>query len=823
MALARGLLGLAAALLLWRAWSRWRAGAPPVTLLVATATVCAAIVWPRVGWREAPRSTVFALDASSSVALRTRRASVAAISRGLSAARTTDRAGVVTFGADVHVARDLASPAPLPHLEPAVDGWGTNIGLALQRAAALLPPDGDRRIVLLSDGADTGAHTREAAAALHEAGVAVDTVPLAASTSVPLLRGLSAPADVGLGRPVALMATIQGPATTSVTTRFFRDGTTLADVTAVTDPSGAALVRATDPSPTAGTHHYAAAVVDGLYVGASRATAVVVRGAPSVLLVTSQARPAVAPWVSLPSSARVQTSSATLPTDPAALTPFDVVVLTADATASLSDPQLTALRHHVEHAGAGLVLMGPPAQLDARAPDASPLTPVLPITTAAARDDEPSRSMAVVIDRSGSMAAPVAGMEKLAFTRRAVEQVARALTARDRLSVIAAGPTPAVVIPLGPPPAPEALSAPLRALTASGGTRLAPAVDRALRVLEGPTDAAGHVLLVSDGRTSAADAAQLLTLARAARVPISTIAVGDDADRALLASVATPPRGHAFEARDLRDLPAVMARAVRTATEAAATDGATLALTTGHPALPWAAGRALFTVNAHTRAELVSDAAAVLTAGPTDPLLAVRQAGLGRVAVWTGSARGASGVWPALFTWVARSQGDPRLALRLTRRDDCDALQVETEIDNGGWLTFSQITAAVTGTDGHQIVTPLAMQVPGRYSACLPPTVDDTGLRTVTVTGVRPDGETLRVTRTLTAPPVLAEDTVPPSDDLLADLAAATGGRLLTDPAAVWEAQRATARRDVTGAAAGTALLLLLLGDLAARRRPRSS
>jgi Mg-chelatase subunit ChlD len=100
----------------------------------------------------------------------------------------------------------------------------------------------------------------------------------------------------------------------------------------------------------------------------------------------------------------------------------------------------------------------------------------------------------------------------------------------------------------------------LRTVAAAGATEITPAIELARQWLSAYPMARRHVLLVSDGRSSPADAERLWTLVRDGRFRLSVISLGADRDRQFLSALALAGGGRAYFPDDERELPAIAAR-----------------------------------------------------------------------------------------------------------------------------------------------------------------------------------------------------------------------------------------------------------------------
>jgi Ca-activated chloride channel family protein len=152
-------------------------------------------------------------------------------------------------------------------------------------------------------------------------------------------------------------------------------------------------------------------------------------------------------------------------------------------------------------------------------------------------------NLAFVVDGSGSMHDGGRGGLVLSGLKGALAP--GALLPGDRVAVIRFNECAEVLWPLGPPCDAKALRALLTRLNMwGGGTRLAPALQKAEQQLD-RARGARRVVLLTDGRAD--DAADTLAVARrlaAAGVSVTTLGVGQDWNEALLLRIADVTGGH---------------------------------------------------------------------------------------------------------------------------------------------------------------------------------------------------------------------------------------------------------------------------------------
>lgn len=339
---------------------------------------------------------------------------------------------------------------------------------------------------------------------------------------------------------------------------------------------------------------------------------------------------------------------------------FDVLVQVVPDLARLDASVLEAF---LARGGGWLVCLGD--EVLAREALASPAARLAPLDLTPQGGE--ARDVLLLVDRSGSMAAPANDGRRSALdeARAAALRLAQLSPDDERvfLRTFAAELDPAIEIARG---AGDVLAP----LVPQGGTDIAGALE-ALARERADEGRAALVLLVSDGRDQTLDRAALDALRerlRGARCALEVLAVGAEPDLAFLGALAGEPRRLRVVAHE-DDLGAALARAASAARErregpyaiAPAEPPAELA----RAALGAAVGGAFEPLLRYQAARARPLAVRALVAGAArEDLLALSRVGRGAAAALATLPRAADAAWLAeLVRWLAagRAPGTPRL------------------------------------------------------------------------------------------------------------------------------------------------------------------
>ena len=784
----------------------------------------------RVPGGESPVSAVVVLDRSDSMApfLGDALTRADALGEGM---RRSDRVGLVTFGADAAVERRLDASLSIARTT-AVSAGGTDIETALRTARTTLPRDGSRRVVLVSDGRQTTGDALKEAAFARDDGVRIDVVvPMAPSPAGrPIVTRVTAPSAVATGEPFDVVVTVEGPPGIHGEIVLSGEGAPAESLDVTIPPGGAARGSFREQQSRAGVYAYRAVFQHApgdfdqpMDDGPASGVVVVVAGEPHVLRVGGSDGPLDAALVRRGFGID-RIAPGALSRSAAILSRYDAVILDDVRGDDLDARQSAALSQYVEQLGGGVLVLGSPRSLEPAFTANAALASLLPVDLRPrAGRRAPTTSIVVVFDKSGSMNDRVDGAPRIEYARQAVQQLLTAVPPTDLVGVIAFDAVPVAVAPLLAGHTPEAIGAGLRAVQPAGSTAIAPALELAARWLgtpEAARSATRHILLLSDGRTSAADADRARAGVEGRGIMVSVVALGDGSDRELLGALASRTGGRAYFPADVRQLPLLVAReATRVAGGRVVTESFA-PRASRHPAVAGLDVGAMPRLGGYVVTAAKPSAEVALRSHMDDPVLAMSRSGLGKVAVytadlnapWSAGLRAWSGFEP-LFAqtvrWTSRRTRDDDLFAHFEATDHGARLIVDAETSDGRFLNLLDTRASVRTPAGAMSDVVLTPSSPGRYQADI--AMKEPGPYVMSIVARDRDAA---FERTLVRGYYWSADREQrePGVDrqALLALARATGGQVLTGQETPFTIARDRASRDGVPWVAAAALILLL-------------
>jgi uncharacterized membrane protein len=640
---------------------------------------------------------------------------------------------------------------------------GTDIAAAIRLAAAALPSSGQRRIVVLSDGRATRGDALAEVRLATRAGIVVDTVPIGETESRLTVTKVTARQDrLADGEPATMVADLRGKPNERVVVQWTKDEdesvfTTVAQLDA--DGNGSAVFTDSKPGPGAHVYHARLAGSLGAERGGHGRAAVDVVGKPRALVVSldSQCPGVLAAAIDEAGVERALHVLGQTKLDAAALSAADLVVLadvplapagSGSDAGGLSREGQEAIIEFAQKGGGVLVTGGPfgfaPEYAD------TPLARMLPVEIEnQGQMEDPRVAMAIMLDRSGSMAARVGTHTKIQLAVEASLAAATTLRPDDVLALGSVDTKTNWDHPLGPVSGLAARRDAIRSIEAGGGgIYVYTALVDAYAALARASAPVRHVILFADtadaeqqteecpgGCPHAKTSGELAETARKAGITTSVVGIGreTDSDTAFLRKLAASGGGRFYITGNGVDLRRIFVSEARVATRSNLREGP-IAVTASenHPILAGVDVASFPPLGGfvETRRRATADTA-LETQGDPRPILASWRYGLGKVVALTTDLRGD---WKNGWSTYAQAGQVLRQAVRFAiRRHGTNAADMRVAVghrdasltldlgEGPGDPAPSSIEAFAFDESGHTepVRATLERVAPGRYAATL--------------------------------------------------------------------------------------------------------
>lgn len=616
-------------------------------------------------------------------------------------------------------ARAQLRPGPR-EAQPLAEGEALESRLpsAVITALAARDPQRATRLLLLSDGAATEGWPR-AADQLLAAGVPFDLRPIPPPLGPDFQAdALHTPQRVRPGEPFVIRAAASGPPGGQATLLLLRDDEEIHRQPLQLDDSGLVSLSFRERLAAPGAHRYRLRLLppadappdlrDAVPGNDELASWTEVSVSQRILLLTKHPDDPIARYLG---EQGFQVDLALLPgqpPQPPRIAGAEAVILNNVPADEVTDAFRRTLAFAVKEQGTGLLMVGGRESFGSGGWYASPLDPLLPVSMELKEEHRRlATAMAIALDRSGSMTADAGnGRIKMDLAAEGAARAVELLGAQDQVAVFAVDTAAHEIVGLTSLQDRAGILQAIRGIhSGGGGIFLHEALQACWDALQRSDLTNRHLILFADAADTENPGGyrQILAAAAAAGVQTSVIGLGTEQDQhaELLREVATLGGGRCLFTSDATRLPELFAQE----TVALARSAFLQEVTATQPTGAWseivaAAPEWLAEVDGYNLCYLRPDARSALLSHDeyTAPLLAWRQAGLGRSAAITfplgDEFSERARAWPALgdtlqglVRWLAGDPLPPDLALR-TRIEG-------QELVAEAWLD----TAAAPGSD----------------------------------------------------------------------------------------------------------------------------
>jgi uncharacterized membrane protein len=482
-----------------------------------------------------------------------------------------DRVGIVTYGREPRIERLPDELGETSAFVQQVDPDGSDLGGAIALAASLIPGSRPGRIIVLSDGEANGMPALPAA---HEAavrGVPIDFRPFSRGAGTDLaVESLDLPGVVDEREPFQFTAAVRTDRTVETEAILLRGGVEIARTKRTFRP-GLTHLTFRDVVDTPGVARYRlelSGADDRVPENNRGEGAVRVEAPAAILLVNATGRPDNLSRALEAGRLRVQTvAPAAMPRELAGLLAFRAVVLENVPADRIGPEGLSALTRFATELGGGLLLTGGGASFGVGGYFKSVLDPHLPVSMEIKNEHRKlSLAMALALDRSGSMTAPVdGGRTKMDLANLGTCAAIETLGPMDEVAVIAVDSAPHVVSPLVSAADKDAICDRVLGIQSMGGGIFTyTALLTAATIVQESDKGTRHIVLFADAADAEepGDYQRLLATLTSIGITVSVIALGSesDSDAEFLKDVAARGGGRIHFTASADELPRLFAQ-----------------------------------------------------------------------------------------------------------------------------------------------------------------------------------------------------------------------------------------------------------------------
>lgn len=639
-----------------------------------------------------------------------------------------DQVGIVAVGRNALVEQSVSTSIDFSHFESTPDTNFTDLAAGLRLAAAILPTNTQRRIVLLTDGQQNLGDALQEAQLLQQEGIRLDIVPLPPSNGPEArIDGLNAPGELQTNERFLLHIKLYSSVAQHATLHLYLDQTLLSQI-ALNLAVGEQEVSFSMLAPPPGFHTFRVtleAPEDTIIQNNEAATFVNVQGPPNVLVIegTPGEGHNIAAALQATKINVVIGTPGDVPTTLDGLAAYSAVVLADVPAVSLGTARMQVLQAFVRDLGRGLVVSGGQNSYGVGGYADTPLEQTLPLKMDIPQHKEtPSIAVVLIVESLENDA-------EINISKVAAKGVISLLTPRDQVGVSDAYGT--LIVPMQHVTNPAAIDNAIDTMDPNDPASYLPDLQNAESVLLQTKAQLKHVILLGDGDAYDNYFQQVNKMANE-HITVSTVETNAStfADFATMQQIATWGKGRFYRADDPAVIPQILLKETQQAARRAIIEepftpaivGANPILT-GLSALPQLDGYVATTPKPTAQLVLVSHL--------DDPVLAVWQYGLGRVAAWTSDALGlwtadwlhwsdAARWWANLVTWTLPS---PDSELNVNTQVVGGVGQITVDLPPGNALPTGgqqQVQVTITAPDLSQETLTLQPTAPQRWEGNFP-------------------------------------------------------------------------------------------------------
>ena len=592
---------------------------------------------------------IYLIDRSASMeGMQTEMAEV--IETAIADKKDSQHIGVYTFSEDFQTLLPISGESrPLPLDQSTAENRHTNIAQALELAANSGDTDLATRLVLLSDGNETQSSALESLNRIQSDRVQIDVLPMQQENfQDAAITGFETPPTAFLGESQAFSVIIQSDGERQGELVISLNDEEL-DRHSVSLVDGQNKFSYAYPAQEEGLLKYEARLElddDKFLENNSLISVTEVEGKPELLVVSGN-EPSPIPDLVDAESIRV-TSLATneLPNNLSSILQYDSIIFDNVSGTAVGSQQMNVIEQAVKQFGVGFMMVGGDQSFGLGGYFKTPIERLLPVEMEVKGKHElPSLGLVIVMDRSGSMA----GM-KMELAKEAAARSVELLREDDTVGVIAFDDQPWQIVETEKLADPKAASDKILSVAPGGGTEIYSSLAEAYSQLEDLELQRKHIILLTDGQSAPNDYESLIEAGKENNITLSTVSIGQDADKGLLETLAATGSGRYYEVIDATTIPAILSRETIMMSRTYIVD---------EPFYPivydssWADlfAEGIPQMNAYIATTAKPAASVALESEEGDPVLASWNYGLGRTIAYTSGSDAWSGDFQAWQKW----------------------------------------------------------------------------------------------------------------------------------------------------------------------------
>ena len=760
--------------------------------------------------RKSRRLTLVAvIDRSQSIPANLQQQALDYLSSALADKAAGDQLAVVDIAEAASISKLPGGDISIRQRNTTLNGQQSKLSDGIQMAMAIAPPDTAVRILLVSEGNETGGDLREAARIAGANKIPIDVLPLRYTyDNEVIFKRLAAPTKARSGQTVLLRFILNSTTRTGGKLLLNLNGEPVDLVPGSPEVAvevnlepGTNVETISMPVGTHGIHEFEAVFLpdepwQDKIVQNNRASAITyVAGPGNILIVDADGSTGLALERTLQNT-DMDVQYVTAPEFPDNLSRLmgtDAVILVNTSCGNFTYQQQEMLCRYVTDLGGGLIMVGGPQSFGAGGWIGSPVAEILPVDLDPPQKKQLPKGALVLIMHACEM--PQGNY----WGTRVAIAAARTLSRLDLIGILAynwQGPGD-WVFPLSPAGDKKAVIAAIEQMQMGDMPSLHDHLQAAYNKLKDCDASQKHVIVISDGDPTP-PSPQLLAQCRDAGITCTGVAIfpHSPADIQSLVRVAQSTGGRFYDVKDPQQLPQIFIK------EAQVVRRALIIEETFSPQVEYSLSEIIKGVSG-TMPDLDGYVVTgpkgglnqvVLVSGQKDPVLATCQSGLGRCAAFTSSvdSRWASSwlqwsgferFWEQAVRWAAKPSQSADCEVFADVQGRQVTINVEAIDAEGKFIRFANIEGQIIAPDVSTSTLELTQVGPGQYNGQFQAAASGSYVVNLRYKQLSGDAKTHLTQTTVTIPFAPEFRDLSDNTPLLAEVSEISGGRILSsDP-----------------------------------------
>ena len=642
-------------------------------------------------------------------------------------------AGIITFGKNARIEQFLSDKKVFSGFKTTPVTTSTNMEGALNVAATMLDDSYNQRIVLITDGKQNEGEILSLSQIYANKGIEFKIFQIEVDeTPEVYIDSMSIPEEISVGDVFSIDITIDSNISTEATLYLYQ-GRTLKNTTSIQLETGENNFVFSDTLSDAGLAGYRAVIdapgdtqsINNEYYAYAQATV-----PPRILIIESSLGDA-GQFLPVLEAANISYDCVTpsgVPRSMDQLLEYKSVITVDVHSDDLTKDFMELLKTYVQDYGGGYIATGGENSFALGGYKNTPLETILPVSMDLTGEKEiPQMSMVMVIDHSTSMGDGNGYASNLDLAKAAAASALENLRDTDKVGILGFSDEFSWNSPLSLISDRQAVEDAIFSIPLAGGTSIYPALKEAVDAMEKDDSAIRHIILLTDGQDGYKNYEDLLERINRAGISLSTVSVGQSADRGLLKSLADSGNGRYYHTDVSESLPRIFAKEVFLSAKAYLVNRDFVpAISSNSEIITSVAGQGLPVLHGYVAATPKELADVLLSSDSGDPILAVWQHGLGKTAAFTSDVKnlwtGEYALWenyPALWknvieaTLSQESQGQASASASLENGEALVTYHTKQ------FSSSTKVRAVCTSQDGEKQELELRASSPGIFTASL--------------------------------------------------------------------------------------------------------